>query len=119
MIQILSLFRGEVCMTASMTREELVRPERLLLPETWNTELVGRPRSALDWVWPGYLARGAVTLLTSQWKTGKTTLVSALIARMARGGELAGLTVRPARVAIASEETLDCWQRRGEKLHFG
>jgi hypothetical protein len=28
------------------------------------------------WVWDGYLAHGSVTLLTSQWKLGKTTLLS-------------------------------------------
>ena len=91
---------------------------QLFAGETWNTELAARPKSGIDWVWPGYLARGAVTLLTSQWKTGKTTLVSVLIAKMARGGELAGQTVRPARVAVASEEPLDFWQRRGEKLRL-
>jgi hypothetical protein len=94
-------------------------PAPLIPLETWHTELAHRPRRAIDWVWPGYLARGAVTLLTSQWKTGKTTLVSVLIARMAQGGELAGRTVSPAGVAVASEEPLDCWQRRGEKLGFG
>jgi hypothetical protein len=91
-----------------------------LLPrETWHAELAGRPKSTVDWVWPGYLAHGAVTLLTSQWKDGKTTLVSLLLARMARGGELAGQIIRPARVAVATEEPLELWQRRGEKLGFG
>jgi hypothetical protein len=28
------------------------------------------------WLWHGYLAPGALTLLTSQWKSGKTTLIS-------------------------------------------
>src|SRR5688572_6534584 len=87
--------------------------------EIWSEELADRPKAKVDWVWPGYLARGAVTLLTSQWKAGKTTLVSLLIARMARGGELAGQTIPPARVAVATEEPLELWQRRGEKLGFG
>lgn len=85
----------------------MTSPTELLASETWNTELTARPKAEIDWVWPGYLAHGAVTLLTSQAKTGKTTLISALIAKMARGGELAGLTVRPARVAVVSEESLD------------
>jgi RecA-family ATPase len=97
----------------------MTSPTELLASETWNTELTARPKADIDWVWPGYLAHGAVTLLTSQAKTGKTTLISALIAKMARGGELAGLTGRPARVAVVSEEPLDYWQRRGEKLGFG
>ena len=37
------------------------------------------------WLWDGYLAAGLVTLLTSRWKTGKTTLVSLLLARIGAG----------------------------------
>jgi hypothetical protein len=94
-------------------------PAPLVLAETWNSDLAQRPPSPIDWIWPGYLARGAVTLLTSQWKSGKTTLVSVLLSKMAEGGELAGQPVAKAGAAIASEESLDCWQRRDEKLHFG
>src|SRR5688500_8547493 len=70
-------------------------PPPLVSPGIWYPEAAQRPRPGIDWLWPGYLARGAVTLLTSQWKTGKTTLVSVLIAKMAQGGELAGQTVAP------------------------
>jgi hypothetical protein len=94
-------------------------PAPLLTPETWYTQLARRPPASVDWLWRGYLARGAVTLLTSQWKSGKTTLISVLMSKMAQGGELGGENVPPARVAVASEESLDCWQRRGEKLQFG
>jgi hypothetical protein len=73
----------------------------------------------VDWLWRGYLARGATTLLTSQWKAGKTTLLSLLLARMAAGGQLAGLPVTTARVAVVSEERLENWRRRHERLHFG
>jgi AAA domain len=40
------------------------------------------------WLWHGYVAAGNVTLLTSQWKAGKTTLVSALLHQTKTGGEL-------------------------------
>ena len=43
-----------------------------------------------DWLWQGYLAPAMTTLLTSQWKSGKTTLVSVLLARLERGGQLLG-----------------------------
>lgn len=72
-----------------------------------------------DWLWQGFLARGAVTLLTSQWKTGKTTLLSVLLARMHSGGSLAGLAVSPASVAVVSEESPVHWQSRRERLDFG
>jgi hypothetical protein len=36
------------------------------------------------WLWHGYLLPGSVTLLTSVWKAGKTTLLSVLLARNGR-----------------------------------
>lgn len=85
----------------------------------WIDDLAQLPPVEVDWLWQGYLARGAISLLTSQWKTGKTTLVSLLLARAARGGELAGLPVKSARAVILSEETPGLWRQRHERLHFG
>src|SRR5713226_7382312 len=51
-------------------------------------ELAQAASHAGSWLWYGYLAAGKITLLTSQWKSGKTTLISILLARMAQGGEL-------------------------------
>ena len=39
----------------------------------------------IDWLWQGYLAGGNLTLLTSQWKTGKTTLLALLLDRLRQG----------------------------------
>ena len=72
----------------------------------------------VDWLWQGYLAKGATTLLTSRWKAGKTTLVSVLLARMSTGGQLAGLSVAKAKAAVVSEERLENWSRRHQRLHF-
>jgi hypothetical protein len=71
------------------------------------------------WLWQGYLAPGAVTLLTSPWKAGKTTLISALLNRLAIGGELAGLNARPGKVVVVSEESIAQWQLRKQKFGFG
>jgi hypothetical protein len=79
-------------------------------------------RSAVDrtsWVWRGYLAAGSITLLISQWKSGKTTLASILIARMKAGGLFAGLPVMPGRAIVVSEESPDLWRLRSQKLDFG
>jgi hypothetical protein len=70
-------------------------------------------------LWHGYVAAGAVTLFTSQWKAGKTTLASILLARMKNGGELAGQPVAPGRAVVFSEEAPEQWQRRTQKLDFG
>ncbi len=73
----------------------------------------------MDWLWQGYLAPGNVTLLTSQWKSGKTTLLSLLLTRLGGGGQLAGLPVRAAKAAVVSEEAPSRWLRRAEKLGIG
>jgi hypothetical protein len=72
-----------------------------------------------NWLWRGYLAPGQLTLLTSLWKSGKTTLLSVLLTRMKDGGELLGMPVRPARALVLSEESLSLWQMRHERLTFG
>jgi hypothetical protein len=59
------------------------------------------------------------TLLTSQWKTGKTTLAAALLARMKEGGEFAGLALRPGKAIIISEESPVHWYQRNQRLAFG
>ncbi len=64
------------------------------------------------WLWHGYLGPGKVTLLTSQWKSGKTTLVSLLLARMQQGGQLAGLPVTPGKAFVISEESETDWRSR-------
>src|SRR5206468_12495095 len=58
----------------------------------------------VPWIWHGYLARHSLTLLTGQWKIGKTTLLAALLARMGSGGELAGRPVSPGRAIVITEE---------------
>ncbi len=68
------------------------------------------------WLWHGYLAPGNVTLLTSQWKSGKTTLVAVLLARLKAGGLFAGLPLRPGRAVVVSEESPGHWVGRGQKL---
>src|SRR6267154_2518181 len=67
--------------------------------------------STTKWLWQGYLARENITLLTSQWKTGKTTLLAALLAQLNTGGELGGLPVMPGRALIVSEEAPDLWAK--------
>jgi hypothetical protein len=70
-------------------------------------------------LWQGYLAPGAVTVLTGQWKAGKTTLASVLLARMKTGGELAGLALAAGEAVVVSEELAGHWHRRGKHLDFG
>jgi hypothetical protein len=68
------------------------------------------------WLWQGYLGPGKVTLLTSQWKSGKTTLVSLLLARLQQGGQLAGRPVAPGKAFVISEESEADWRPRFTRL---
>jgi hypothetical protein len=78
-------------------------------------------RDDLDfsWIWDGYIAGGNVTMLTSQWKSGKTTMVSLLLSRLKEGGQLAGLKVTPAKAVILSEEAPQLWKPRHQLLDLG
>ncbi len=69
-----------------------------------------------DWLWQGYLLPGAVTLLTSLWKSGKSTLLAVLLSRLKTGGVLGGLPVRAGRAVVVSEESPELWWDRG--LHL-
>ena len=89
------------------------------MPGFFRGSFVDTPATQLRWLWQGYLAAGNVTLLTSQWKTGKTTLLAVLLSRLAQGGQLAGLAVQPGKAVVISEESPLLWQERQRKLHFG
>jgi hypothetical protein len=71
------------------------------------------------WLWDGYLPRGGVTLLTSLWKAGKTTLIALLLDRLRTGGTLAGQTLTPGRAVVVSEESPRLWRLRTQRLGFG
>ena len=84
-----------------------------------STMLASEPRVPTPWLWEGYLARGMITLMTSRWKTGKTTLLSVLLARLGGGGRLAEAAVTPGQVMFFTEEPPQLWQERHARLNFG
>jgi hypothetical protein len=73
----------------------------------------------LSWLWDGYLAPGKVTALISPAKSGKTTLLAHLLARLASGGQLAGRAVAPGRALVVSEEAAADWDARCQRLGLG
>jgi AAA domain len=66
----------------------------------------------LEWLWEGYLARGTITLLTSQWKSGKTTLLTGLLRHLECGETFLGQPCRASRTILVSEESPSMWQSR-------
>ncbi len=71
------------------------------------------------WLWDGYLKPGDVTLLTSVWKTGKTTLLTGLLRALAAGGSFLDRPVRPGRAWVVSEESPDLWAERVRRRPVG
>jgi hypothetical protein len=85
----------------------------------WLADLRRAGSAVTTWVLEGYLAPANVSVLTSQWKAGKTTLLSVLLARMHSGGALAGFQVTPGKAAVVSEELPALWRHRADKLAYG
>ncbi|MBI3412234.1 MAG: AAA family ATPase [Planctomycetes bacterium] len=73
----------------------------------------------ITWLWQGLLARGKITLLTSLWKTGKTTLVSILLGQRSRSAPLAGLALTSGKTLVVSEEGEDLWAARQKRIDMG
>ncbi len=86
--------------------------------ETWG-DSEDQPESTTDWIWPGMLAPGQVTLITALWKTGKTTLLAHLLAHRHAATALLDRPVRPGLTAVVTEETAPIWRVRCRKLGFG
>jgi len=90
-----------------------------LVPALWMKDLAAAAGPEVPWLWQGYLALGHVTLLASQWKSGKTTLLSVLLDRMRTGQALAGRAVGHGKALVVSEESPAMWRQRGRKYDFG
>jgi hypothetical protein len=82
------------------------------------SDLKGAGGKPTSWIWDGYLAAEEITLLTSLWKSGKTTLISILLARLKDGGMLGGHRVTPGRVVMVTEEGPSMWFERSQLLPF-
>jgi hypothetical protein len=79
-------------------------------------DLKAATRASWSWLWDGYLAPGDVTLLTSLWKAGKSTLISVLLSRMKTGGAIAGRAVAAGHAVVISEEPPEKWVERSQRV---
>ena len=77
------------------------------------------PAEPDDWLWNGYLRPGDITLLTSLWKTGKTTLLAGLLRCLETGEPFLGRPTRPARAWVVSEESRSHWRERLALMPIG
>jgi AAA domain len=72
--------RSPIPAPANAPAPRVATPDITALPGFWSVHGDKTPAAPLSWLWHGYLAAGNVTLLTSQWKSGKTTLLAVLLA---------------------------------------
>jgi hypothetical protein len=90
------------------------------LPQGFSdTQVAAMPESAADWLLHGFMARHNLTLLTSMWKAGKTTLLAHLLARRVSGQSLLGRDVKPGKSIVISEEPRTLWADRCRRFNFG
>jgi hypothetical protein len=92
------------------------------VPDSWLPVPISEldtDTTTTEWVWDGLLAKGHLTDLVGFWKSGKSTLVAALLQRLEHGGELAGRVVRPGKALVISEEPRTKWLERREALALG
>jgi hypothetical protein len=76
--------------------------ETIFLPAS---QLLAQPQASTNWVLPGYLAKGGVTLLSARPKLGKTSLAGYIVRALLQGGEVIGRqATKVGRVAYLSEE---------------
>src|SRR2546423_7643687 len=92
---------------------------RVMSPHFWDNDVASFPDSAADWILDGFLARGNMTLLTSMWKAGKTTLLTHLLARRVTGQPLLGRPVAPGKTVVISEEPRSLSADRCRRCDFG
>ena len=91
----------------------------LLPQEIWDNQVASIAETSTDWLLPGFLSRGNVTLLTSMWKAGKTTLLAHLLARRASGQPFLDRPVTPGKTVVISEEPRSLWADRCRRFNFG
>jgi RecA-family ATPase len=72
-----------------------------------------------QWLWKGFLARENITLCTSLWKAGKTTLLAGLLRALDSGTPFLGRPCKPGHALIVSEESPAIWAARNQAIPVG
>ena len=91
------------------------KSSRTLPFKTLEEALVDAPDEPA-WLWRGYLAPGASTLLAGKPKVGKSTFIAALLAALSTGGEFLGTIVPLTRVLLLSEEGPDTLAEKSRRF---
>ena len=71
------------------------------------------------WIWDGYIAHSALTLLTGRRLVGKTTLLTGLLRSLADGRPFLGRPCTPARALVVACEPIKYWRQRLQVMPVG
>ena len=88
-------------------------------PKVRSADFAAAASPPVEWIWEGIAAERNITLLTSLWKAGKSTLLSMLLARRHSSTMLLDRFVQPGGSAVVTEEPAELWRRRARHLDFG
>jgi putative DNA primase/helicase len=88
----------------SATKESTVAERKIRLPFRPLRDAIATAPAEPEWLWEGYLAPGAVTLIGGRPKVGKSTLNFGLFAAITAGVPFLGRGTRKSGVLLLSEE---------------
>jgi 5S rRNA maturation endonuclease (ribonuclease M5) len=91
----------------SATRASTVAESISGLPFTRMGDVTANAPPEPEWVWDGYIAPGAVSLVAGRPKCGKSTLIFGLISAVLHRRQLAGRQTRGRGVLLLTEESAD------------
>ena len=80
---------------------------------------LSREQTPVEWLWEGFLAKGQSTIISSLWKTGKTTLICWLLNSIGNQEQFLGKDTKNVNVLIISEESEAIWANRKEEHQLG
>lgn len=101
------------------SREITVAGKQLELPFTYLSDLVATAPAEPPWIWEGILVPGAITLIGGKPKTGKSSLVMALLPHLFAGEPFLGLATRATRLVLLSEEGPDTVVEKARQFGAG
>jgi hypothetical protein len=100
----------------SATRESTVAESVSPLPFTRMRDVIANAPSEPAWVWHGYVAPAAVSLIAGRPKVGKSTLVFGFIAAVLEGHRFAGRATRKNGVLLLTEESADTLAEKARRF---
>jgi hypothetical protein len=92
----------EISILSAPLRDEVGQKRKLRFMS--GAELAGSTDEAVEWIVPGYVARGAISEIGAKVKAGKTTLIAALVRAAADGEDFLGFPTLKSSTVYLTEQ---------------